>query len=410
MLAAVLGGLIVFGVLGAIPTLEWLQPYLLTSGWRAGDRRAARPAAPRRDARRDVRALCYLRWAPRRPSRGCCAATPDGALQVLTPPEGPGWTMPALLDDAAIERPSRTARLAARGRRARATPNCRASRWRSASWPGSAEIAEGRDHHPDIDIRWRTLTFRCSTHSEGGITQRDVDLAAAISEQVEATVMTTTPEKAKRPNREEGLREGAPAPAGRARRDAGVGAHQRRPVVVVFEGRDAAGKGGTIKRVTEYLNPRVARIVALPAPTERERSAVVLPALRRAPARGRGDRAARPLLVQPRRRRAGDGVLHAGRSTTGSCTRPDLRADARRRRHPAAQVLVLGQRPRAGAAVPDRLQRPDAAVEALADGPAVDHAVGGLLAREGRDVRPHRHRRCAVVRWRPRTSAARGST
>jgi polyphosphate kinase 2 len=42
-------------------------------------------------------------------------------------------------------------------------------------------------------------------------------------------------------------------------------------VVVVFEGRDAAGKGGTIKRVTEYLSPRVARIAALPAPTERER-------------------------------------------------------------------------------------------------------------------------------------------
>ncbi|MYY09763.1 polyphosphate kinase 2 [Streptomyces sp. SID4919] len=42
-------------------------------------------------------------------------------------------------------------------------------------------------------------------------------------------------------------------------------------LVVVFEGRDAAGKGGTIKRVTEYLNPRVARIVALPKPTERER-------------------------------------------------------------------------------------------------------------------------------------------
>jgi polyphosphate kinase 2 len=43
-------------------------------------------------------------------------------------------------------------------------------------------------------------------------------------------------------------------------------------IVVIFEGRDAAGKGGTIKRVAEYLNPRVARIVALPAPTERERS------------------------------------------------------------------------------------------------------------------------------------------
>jgi polyphosphate kinase 2 len=43
-------------------------------------------------------------------------------------------------------------------------------------------------------------------------------------------------------------------------------------LVVVFEGRDAAGKGGTIQRVTQYLNPRVARIVALPKPTERERT------------------------------------------------------------------------------------------------------------------------------------------
>jgi polyphosphate kinase 2 len=42
-------------------------------------------------------------------------------------------------------------------------------------------------------------------------------------------------------------------------------------VVVVFEGRDAAGKGGTIKRVSEYLNPRFARIAALPKPSERER-------------------------------------------------------------------------------------------------------------------------------------------
>jgi polyphosphate kinase len=42
-------------------------------------------------------------------------------------------------------------------------------------------------------------------------------------------------------------------------------------LIVVFEGRDGAGKGGTIKRITEYLNPRVARIAALPAPTDRER-------------------------------------------------------------------------------------------------------------------------------------------
>ncbi len=43
-------------------------------------------------------------------------------------------------------------------------------------------------------------------------------------------------------------------------------------VVVLFEGRDAAGKGSAIKRVTEYLNPRVAQIVALPTPTERQRT------------------------------------------------------------------------------------------------------------------------------------------
>jgi polyphosphate kinase len=42
-------------------------------------------------------------------------------------------------------------------------------------------------------------------------------------------------------------------------------------VAVVFEGRDGAGKGGTIKRITEYLSPRIAGIVALPAPTDRER-------------------------------------------------------------------------------------------------------------------------------------------
>ncbi|MBA4194686.1 MAG: polyphosphate kinase 2, partial [Comamonadaceae bacterium] len=43
-------------------------------------------------------------------------------------------------------------------------------------------------------------------------------------------------------------------------------------VVVVFEGRDAAGKGGVIKRITQRLNPRVCRVVALPAPNDRERT------------------------------------------------------------------------------------------------------------------------------------------
>jgi polyphosphate kinase len=47
--------------------------------------------------------------------------------------------------------------------------------------------------------------------------------------------------------------------------------HSGARLVVIFEGRDAAGKGGAIKRITEYLNPREARIAALPAPSDRER-------------------------------------------------------------------------------------------------------------------------------------------
>lgn len=43
-----------------------------------------------------------------------------------------------------------------------------------------AELAERADHHPDIDIRWRTVTFALVTHSEGGITEKDVQMAREI--------------------------------------------------------------------------------------------------------------------------------------------------------------------------------------------------------------------------------------
>lgn len=45
-----------------------------------------------------------------------------------------------------------------------------------------AEHAERNDHHPDIDIRWRTVTFALVTHSEGGITAKDLQMAADIDE------------------------------------------------------------------------------------------------------------------------------------------------------------------------------------------------------------------------------------
>ncbi len=54
-----------------------------------------------------------------------------------------------------------------------------------------AEAAEERDHHPDIDIRWRTVTFTLSTHSAGGLTGKDTDLAQVIDGEIAADVPAT---------------------------------------------------------------------------------------------------------------------------------------------------------------------------------------------------------------------------
>jgi 4a-hydroxytetrahydrobiopterin dehydratase len=48
-----------------------------------------------------------------------------------------------------------------------------------------ARQAEAADHHPDIDVRWRTVTFTLSTHSEGGITEKDFALAGEIDDAVD---------------------------------------------------------------------------------------------------------------------------------------------------------------------------------------------------------------------------------
>ena len=81
-------------------------------------------------------------------------------------------------------------------------------------------------------------------------------------------------------------------------------------VIILFEGRDAAGKGGTIKAMTERVSPRVFRVVALPAPSDRQKTPDVHAALHRALSRRRRDRDLRPQLVQPRRRRICHGLLH----------------------------------------------------------------------------------------------------
>ena len=45
-----------------------------------------------------------------------------------------------------------------------------------------AEVADSMDHHPDIDIRWTTVTFSCVSHSDGGVTAADITLARRIDE------------------------------------------------------------------------------------------------------------------------------------------------------------------------------------------------------------------------------------
>ena len=120
-------------------------------------------------------------------------------------------------------------------------------------------------------------------------------------------------------------------------------------VVVIFEGRDAAGKGGTISRITARLNPR--RLSGgRPGQTDGPRAdPVVFSAVRDSPARGGRDRSIRPELVQPGRRRAGDGILHGGGIPGVPAYVPAVRAHARAVRYQADQVLVLGGRRGTGA-------------------------------------------------------------
>ena len=92
-------------------------------------------------------------------------------------------------------------------------------------------------------------------------------------------------------------------------------------VCIVFEGRDTAGKGGTIKRIVERVSPRVFRVVALPAPTEREKSQMYIQRyIPHFPAAGE-------VVIFDRSwynragRRAGDGLLHPGADRRGSSSR-----------------------------------------------------------------------------------------
>ena len=173
---------------------------------------------------------------------------------------------------------------------------------------------------------------------------------------------------------------------------------RRPPVIVLFEGRDAAGKGGAIKRITESLNPRVCSVVALGTPTEREKSQWYFQRyVTHLPAAGE-----MVLFDRSWYNRAGvERVM-------GFCTEqqyqefmqscPEFERMLLRSGIVLHQVLVLSERRRAGAP----LSRPHGqAYEALEDQPhgsGIAQALGRLLAGQGRDVRHHRHQAVAVVR------------
>jgi len=119
--------------------------------------------------------------------------------------------------------------------------------------------------------------------------------------------------------------------------------HEGFKVCIVFEGRDGAGKGGTIKAITERVSPRVFRVIASPPHRARE-DAVLRAALHDPSARRRRGRDLRSQLVQPGGRRARDWVRQRG----GSGALPRCHSARRARlgpvEDPAPQVLDGGER------------------------------------------------------------------
>ena len=183
--------------------------------------------------------------------------------------------------------------------------------------------------------------------------------------------------------------------------------HQGLKVVLIFEGRDAAGKGGTIKRLTEPLNPRGAAVVALPAPSDREKTQWYFQRyVAHLPAAGE-------IVILDRSWYNRGGVERV----LGFCTDEEYREWLRacpefermlvRSGIIAAQVLVLRERRRAGEALPGPRARSAEALEAEPDGLQVAREVGRVLQGQGRDVLLDGHPRGALDHHRVRRQAAR---
>ena len=162
-------------------------------------------------------------------------------------------------------------------------------------------------------------------------------------------------------------------------------------VVIVFEGRDAAGKGSAIKRVTQYLNPRVASIVALPTPTDREQTQWYFQRyVEQLPAAGEIRCSTGPGTTGP-----------ASSASWGSARRTSTGASCSRRRSSSGCWSRTGSScASTGSRVSDaeqerrfqsRLHDPMRQWKLSPMDLESRHPLGGLLAGQGRDVRAHRH-------------------
>ena len=165
----------------------------------------------------------------------------------------------------------------------------------------------------------------------------------------------------------------------------------RRKVCIVFEGRDTAGKGGTIKAITERVSPRVFRVVALPAPTEREKSQMYIQRyMPHFPAGGE-------VVIFDRSwyNRAGVERVHGVLRPTSRSTRflamvPAVEKAMVDAGHHPAEVLARGQPRGADPAAREPDRRPAQDLEAVGPRPAVVRALGRLRARPRRDDRRDR--------------------
>ena len=185
--------------------------------------------------------------------------------------------------------------------------------------------------------------------------------------------------------------------------------HKGLKVCVVFEGRDGAGKGGTIKAIIERVSPRVFRVVALPAPTEREKSQMYvqryLPYL---PAAGE-------VVIFDRSWYNRAGVERVMGFCSEEMAEKFLQVRAGRResdggfRHHPHQVLAGSEHGRADpqARVAHRRRAQD--LEALADGSQVLRPLVRLLAGARRDVRGDGHQVRAMARGAHRRQEARAT-